>query len=176
MQRTTKCYDMKMRYRTIFDTPGQWSVGDHARHVAAPLPLHLFLLSFPIKVVVVRRYWKELNAQISCPLFSSMCEYKDSGKSERWYNRKERKEKEREKQWKPKTYRKLSTVASSPKPSWHSNAQQVQGKRKAALQGVEGGGAHALCALFDNWQKQLLCVLLLLLLPKKFCVFFAKKQ
>lgn len=170
MQRTTKCYDMKMRCRTIFDTPGQWSVGDHARHVAAPTPVHLFLLSFPIKVVVVRRYWKELNAQISCPLFSSMCEYKDSG-----IVRGETKERERE--WKPKTYRKLSTVASTATPSWHSNAQQVQGQRKAALQGVEGGGAHALCALFDNWQKQLLCVLLLLLLlPKKFCVFFAKKQ
>lgn len=47
------------------------------------LPTPPVLLSFPIKVVVVRRYWKQLNAQISCPLFSSMCERRKSRKRRR---------------------------------------------------------------------------------------------
>lgn len=145
MQRTTKCYEMKMRCWTIFDTPGQWSVGDHARHVAGPTPVHLFLLSFPIKVVVVRRYWKELNAQISCPLFSSMCEYKDSGKwdSER---RNEGKRKGVETQNIQKTF--YSCLLTQPKLAFKCAASA--GKEKGSTAG--GGRRRGSCIMRIVWQ------------------------
>lgn len=167
----------------------QFSISPKTMHSSSSLldlhcsPTPPDLLSFPIKVVVVRRYWKQLNAQISCPLFSSMCERRKRRKRRRSSSsrgrRSSRRTEEREGNKSSGNTKHTENFLQLPGPKTQAGIQmrsKCRGStgRDGGCCRAAGGVPHALCALFDNWQKQLLCALLLLccLLPKKLCVYF----